>query len=101
MEGRRQDQRHGCETGGKANPLEEAGKDIKDFLAGSSDKVASGKLLFSGLFDILNAQRSSVLMGLERVTRKQREAAEKFAPIRSTCRGCRAHPHPINPKSTN
>jgi hypothetical protein len=59
-------------------PLEEAGKDIKDFLAGSSDKVASGKLLFSGLFDILNAQRSSVLTGLERVTRKQREAAEKI-----------------------
>jgi len=59
-------------------PLEEAGKDIKDLLAGSSDKVASGKLLFSGLFDTLNAQRSSVLMGLERVTRKQREAAEKI-----------------------
>ena len=59
-------------------PLEEAGKDIKDLLAGSSDKVASGKLLFSGLFDTLNAQRSSVLMGLERVTRKQRDAAEKI-----------------------
>ena len=58
--------------------LEEAEKDIKEFLAGSSAKVASGKLLFSGLFDTLNAQRSSVIMGLERVTRKQREAAEKI-----------------------
>ena len=58
--------------------LEEAEKDIKEFLAGSSAKVASGKLLFSGLFDTLNAQRSSVMMGLERVTRKQREAAEKI-----------------------
>src|ERR1700757_2277014 len=28
-------------------PLEEAGEDIKDLLAGSSDKVTSGKLLFS------------------------------------------------------
>jgi hypothetical protein len=62
----------------RRTPLQEAGKDIKEFLAGSSAKVASGKLLFSGLFDTLNAQRSSVMMGLERVTRKQREAAEKI-----------------------
>jgi len=62
----------------RRTPLEEAEKDIKEFLAGSSAKVASGKLLFSGLFDTLNAQRSSVMMGLERVTRKQREAAEKI-----------------------
>jgi hypothetical protein len=62
----------------RRTPLEEAEKDIKAFLAGSSAKVASGKLLFSGLFDTLNAQRSSVMMGLERVTRKQREAAEKI-----------------------
>ena len=62
----------------RRTPLEEAEKDIKDFLAGSPDKITSGKLLFSGLFDTLNAQRSSVLMGLERVTRKQREAAEKI-----------------------
>ena len=40
-----------------------------------------GKLLFAGLFDTLNAQRSSVMSGLERVTRKQREAADK---VRST-----------------
>jgi hypothetical protein len=62
----------------RRTPLEEAEKDIKAFLADSSSKIASGKLLFSGLFDTLNAQRSSVLMGLERVTRKQREAAEKI-----------------------
>jgi hypothetical protein len=59
-------------------PLEEAGKDIKDFLAGSSDKVTSGTLLFSGLFDALNAQRSSVMRGIERVTRKQRDVTEKI-----------------------
>ena len=62
----------------RRTPLEEAEKDIKEFLAGSPAKVTSGKLLFSGLFDTLNAQRSSVMMGLERVTRKQREAAEKI-----------------------
>ena len=59
-------------------PVEEAGKDIKDFLAGSSDKAASGKLLFSGLFDTLNAQRSSIMMGLERLTRKQRDVADRI-----------------------
>ena len=34
--------------------------------------------MFAGLFDALNDQRSSVMNGLERVTRKQREAAEKI-----------------------
>jgi len=36
------------------------------------------KLLFAGLFETLNAQRSSVMNGLERVTRKQREAADRI-----------------------
>jgi hypothetical protein len=35
-------------------------------------------LLFAGLFDTLNTQRSSVMSGLERVTRKQRQAADKI-----------------------
>ena len=62
----------------RRTPLDEAEKDIKEFLAGAaSDKVTAGKLLFAGLFDTLNAQRSSVMNGLERVMRKQREAAEK------------------------
>ena len=60
-------------------PLEEAQKDITEFLsAAASDKATAGKMLFAGLFDTLNAQRSSVINGLERVMRKQREAAEKI-----------------------
>jgi hypothetical protein len=63
----------------RRTPLEEGQKSITDFLAGSaSGKVTTGRLLFVGLFDTLNAQRSSVMGGLERVTRKQREAAEKI-----------------------
>jgi hypothetical protein len=59
-------------------PIEEAQKDITDFLTGSTtEKTATGKLLFAGLFDTLNAQRSQVMNGLERVMRKQREAADK------------------------
>jgi hypothetical protein len=63
----------------RRTPLEEADKAIKEFLAGSAaEKATAGKLLFAGLFDSLNSQRSSVLNGLERVTRKQREAADKI-----------------------
>jgi len=58
--------------------LEEAHKAITEYLSGAADKTGSGKLLFAGLFDSLNAQRSQVLNGLERVTRKQREAADKI-----------------------
>jgi hypothetical protein len=60
-------------------PVEEAQKAITEFLtAAAPEKAATGKLLFAGLFDTLNAQRSSVMNGLERVTRKQREAADKI-----------------------
>src|SRR5712691_2215714 len=59
----------------RRNPLEDAQKAITEFLAGSGpDKATAGKLLF----DNLNAQRSSVLNGLERITRKQREAADRI-----------------------
>ncbi|MGJ5006174.1 hypothetical protein ACQR05_00280 [Bradyrhizobium oligotrophicum] len=59
-------------------PLEQAQKDVTDFLTGTpEEKTRKGKLLFAGLFDTLNAQRTSVMNGLERVMRKQREAVEK------------------------
>jgi hypothetical protein len=63
----------------RKTPLDEAEKSVKEFLAGSAaDKTANAKLLFAGLFDTLNAQRSQVMGGLERVSRKQREAADKI-----------------------
>ena len=62
----------------RKTPLDEAEKSITDVLAASSDKSMAGKLLFAGLFDTLNAQRSQVMNGLERVMRKQREAADKI-----------------------
>jgi len=63
----------------RRTPLAEAEKAITEFLStAATDKAEAGKLLFAGLFDTLNAQRSSVMNGLERVTRKQREAAEKI-----------------------
>ncbi|TYO67064.1 hypothetical protein FXV83_07615 [Bradyrhizobium hipponense] len=63
----------------RKTPLDEAERSVKEFLAGSAaDKTANAKLLFAGLFDTLNAQRSQVMSGLERVSRKQREAADKI-----------------------
>jgi hypothetical protein len=63
----------------RRTPLDEAEKTISDFLSGAAaEKAASGKLLFAGLFDTLNGQRASVMGGLERVTRKQREAADRI-----------------------
>jgi hypothetical protein len=62
----------------RRTPLEEAQKAITEYLNGAADKTATGKLLFAGLFESLNAQRSQVMNGLERVTRKQREAADKI-----------------------
>ncbi|MBB4382828.1 hypothetical protein [Bradyrhizobium sp. SBR1B] len=63
----------------RKTPLDEAEKSVKEFLAASAtDKTAKAKLLFAGLFDTLNAQRSQVMAGLERVSRKQREAADKI-----------------------
>jgi len=62
----------------RKTPLEDAKQAITEFLAASAEKAATGKLLFAGLFETLNAQRNSVLNGLERVTRKQREAADKI-----------------------
>jgi hypothetical protein len=63
----------------RRTPLEEAEKSITEFIAESATKkMEMGKLLFAGLFETLNAQRASVMNGLERVTRKQREAAERI-----------------------
>ena len=60
-------------------PLEDAQKQIAEFLqSAAADKANAGKLLFAGLFDTLNGHRASVMNGLERVMRKQREAAEKI-----------------------
>jgi hypothetical protein len=62
----------------RRTPLDQAEKMIVQFLSASAtDKIERGKLLFAGLFEKLNAERSTVMNGLERITRKQREAADK------------------------
>ncbi len=59
--------------------IEEARKNIEDFLAGAgAAKADKGVLLFSGLFETLNRQRSEVMNGLERLQRSQRELADRI-----------------------
>jgi len=63
----------------RRTPLDDAEKAVTGFLSGSAaKKTEAGKLLFAGLFETLNAQRAAVMSGLERITRKQREAADKI-----------------------
>jgi hypothetical protein len=79
--------------------LEDAQKLITAFLAGSAaDKATAGKLLFAGLFDSLNAQRASVMNGLERITRKQRDAADKIRSDVSELHALQGASPPDQPK---
>ena len=83
----------------RRTPLEEAQKAITEYLGGAAtDKTMAGKLLFAGLFDTLNAQRSSVMNGLERVMRKQREAAEKVRDDTIALQALQDAPQPDQPK---
>ena len=83
----------------RRTPVEEAEKTIVEFLAASpADKATKGKLLFAGLFDTLNAQRSQVLNGLERVTRKQREAADKIRATTTALQALQSASPPDQPK---
>jgi hypothetical protein len=83
----------------RRTPLDEAEKDIKDFLgSAASDKVNAGKLLFAGLFDTLNVERSSVMNGLERVMRKQRAAAEKVRDDTLALQALQSASSPDQPK---
>jgi hypothetical protein len=62
----------------RRTPLDEAEKRAGEFIAAASaNKSVAATRLFAGLFESINAQRSSVLNGLERITRKQRAAAQK------------------------
>ena len=62
----------------RRTPLDQAEKAIVEFLSEApAEKTERGKLLFKGLFETLNNERNTVMNGLERVTRKQREAVDK------------------------
>jgi hypothetical protein len=63
----------------RRTPMDEAQKRIADFLTDSAgEKEDKAKRLFAGLFETLNRQRSEVMNGIERITRKQKALAGKI-----------------------
>jgi hypothetical protein len=68
----------------RRTPLEDAQKAAEDFIAASgADKGEKAKLLFAGLFQELNEQRTQVMDGIDRITRKEKELADKIRADRA------------------
>ena len=82
----------------RRTPLDQAEKLIGDFLKGGADEQQQkAKLLFAGLFDTLDRERSTVMDGIERFTRKRRDNA---ARIRAEATELRAEQSAPNPDQT-
>ena len=66
----------------RRTPLEDAEKIISDTITGDpAERQRKAKLIFAGLFKALSHERSEVMTGIERFSRKQREFADQ---VRST-----------------
>jgi hypothetical protein len=60
-------------------PLGEAQKSVTDFIAAAgADKTRKSVLLFAGLFDTLNHQRTEIIDGLERLQRREKDLADQI-----------------------
>jgi hypothetical protein len=63
----------------RRTPLDAAEAAISEFISGdAADRQEKGKLLFAGLFTILNQERSQVMNGLERFSRQQAAFANRI-----------------------
>jgi hypothetical protein len=63
----------------RRTPLDAAESAISEFISGdAANRQEKGKLLFVGLFTILNQERSQVMNGLERFARQQAAFANKI-----------------------
>ena len=59
-------------------PIADAEKAIVEYVTGSAaEREQKAKLLFAGLFDRLNRERSEVMRGIERLARRQQDLADK------------------------
>jgi hypothetical protein len=59
--------------------IEDAKKIITDFMAENAvEREERGTLLFAGLFERLNRERTEIMSGIERLGRRQKEFAEKI-----------------------
>jgi hypothetical protein len=60
-------------------PIEEAEKSIADYMTGSAaERQAKGTLLFAAVFERLNAERGEIMLGIERMARRQKDMADKI-----------------------
>ena len=60
-------------------PLADAEQAVAEFIIGSAaEREQKAKLLFAGLFDRLNRERTEVMNGIERLNRRQLELADKL-----------------------
>jgi hypothetical protein len=61
----------------RRTPLDQAEKEIVALVTGSAaEKETKAKLLFAGLFDTLNRERTEVMDGIERFSRRMKEFAD-------------------------
>ena len=82
----------------RRTPLDQAEKRVGDFLKGGGvDQQQKAKLLFAGLFDTLGRERSTVMDGIERFSRRERANA---AQIRAEATELRAEQSAPNPDPT-
>jgi Spy/CpxP family protein refolding chaperone len=83
----------------RRTPLEDAQKAAEDFIAASSaDKAEKAKLLFAGLFQELNRQRTEVMDGIDRITAKEKELAEAIRADRAALSESQDSPTPDQQK---
>jgi hypothetical protein len=83
----------------RRTPLEEAQKAAEDFIAASgADKTAKAKLLFAGLFQELNRQRTEVMDGIDRITTREKQLAEMIRADRAALSESQDKPNPDQQK---
>ena len=79
----------------RRTPLEEAQRAAHDFIAASgADKAEKAKLLFAGLFQQLNEQRTEVMGGIDRITQKEKELADQIRADRAALSELQDKPDP-------
>jgi hypothetical protein len=76
-------------------PVEEASEEIRRFLAGAGgDRAALATLIFAGLFESLDAERSAIIRGIHRYSARQSALAQRIEKGRRELDA-------LDPKSTN
>jgi hypothetical protein len=83
----------------RRTPMTEAEKEIANYLTGTAEeKQGKAKLLFAGLLETLNTQRTQVMNGLERANRKQKEFAGTIREEVEKIRRLQDSPAPDQPQ---